>query len=302
MSCFAAQGFLLCSASCALQHQRPCFAARGCALQRQERTKERSVLWGTRLCFVAPGGMGGTGGLCSAAPGERGLCFGAPGSALQHQWGWGGTGWLCFAAPGEGRGEGFVLWSTRLSFAAPEKMGGKKGGEERGLCFAAPEGMDGNKGVVLCSARGGERTGACAFGIQGALQHEGGWGGTGGLCFPGEGRGEGLVLLSTRLCFAAPGKMGGNRGVVLCSARGGERRKVRALEHQIVLCSTRADGGEEGGCALQRHMHGSILASRPGKKTQSAPESTMGKLKVHEGALWENTERTQTKLTSPLSP
>ena len=160
--------------------------------------------------------------------------------------------------------------------------------------------MGGNKGVVLCSARGGERTGACAFGIQGALQHEGGWGGTGGLCFAGsgEGRGKGLVLL----CFAAPGKMGGNRGVVLCSARGGERRKVRALEHQIVLCSTRGDGGEEGGCALQRHMHGSILASRPGKKTQSAPESTMGKLKVHEGALWENTERTQTKLTSPLRP
>ena len=112
---------------------------------------------------------------------------------------------------------------------------------------------------------------------------------------------------------------------MLCSTRGGERRGACAFEHQVVLCSTRenggeqggcalqrqgrgeekgsrADGGEEGGCALQRHMHGSILASRPGKKTQSAPESTMGKLKVHEGALWENTERTQTKLTSPLRP
>ena len=68
-----------------------------------------------------------------------------------------------------------------------------------------------------------------------------------------------------------------------------------ALQHQ-------GGWGEEGGCALQRHMHGSILASRPGKKTQSAPRCTMGKLKAHLGALWENTERTQTKLTGPLRP
>ena len=97
--CFAALETVLCS-------QELCSAAPG------EDKGQEFVLWGTRLCFVAPGGMGGTGGLCFAAPGEGGLCFGAPGVALRHQWGWGGTG-------------GVVLCSAR-------------GGEERGLCFGAP--------------------------------------------------------------------------------------------------------------------------------------------------------------------
>ena len=138
--CFAAPETVLCS-------QGLCSAAPG------EDKGEEFALWGTRLCFVAPGG-------CASAPGERGLCFGAPGSALQHQWGWGGTGWLCFAAPGEGRGEGFVLWSTRLSFCSTRKDGGE---ERRG--FAPGEGR--GEGFVLCSTREdgriGERTGACAL-------------------------------------------------------------------------------------------------------------------------------------------
>ena len=249
-------GVVLCSARkgqrrgvCALGHQvvlcstRRDGGNRGVVLCSARR--EGFVLWSTRFCFAAPVGMGGNRVvvLCSARGGERrGVC------ALEHQ---------------------VELCSTRKDGGEERRGALRQGrGEERGLCFAAPEGMDGNKGVVLCSARGGEGTGACAFGIQGALQHEGGWGGTGGLCFaaPGEGRGEGLVLLSTRLCFAAPGKMGGNRGVVLCSARGGERRKVRALEHQIVLCSTRADGGEE--------WENSKCTRVPYGKTQSAPRQS----------------------------
>ena len=119
---------------------------------------------------------------------------------------------LCFAAPET------VLCSQGLCSAAP----GKDKGEEfvlwgTRLCFVAPGGMGGTGGVVLCSARR-----------------------------------EGFVLWSTRFCFAAPVGMGGNRVVVLCSARGGERRGVCALEHQVELCSTRKDGGEERRGALRQ--------------------------------------------------
>ena len=93
--------------------------------------------------------------LCSASE-ERGLCFGAPGSALQHQSGF----WN-----GEGRGQGFVLWSTRLSFAAPEKMGGKKGVV---LCARGGEGR--GEGFALCSARGDGGRGRKKGG--GALQRQ----------------------------------------------------------------------------------------------------------------------------------
>ena len=43
---------------------------------------------------------------------------------------------------------------------------------------------------------------------------------------------------------------------MLCSTRGGERRGACAFEHQVVLCSTRENGGEQGGCALQRQGRG----------------------------------------------
>ena len=103
--------------------------------------REGFVLWSTRFCFAAPVGMGGNRVvvLCSARGGERrGVC------ALEHQ---------------------VELCSTRKDGGEERRGALRKGrGEERGLCFAAREGMGGNKGVVLCSARGGERTGACAFG------------------------------------------------------------------------------------------------------------------------------------------
>ena len=161
------------------------------------------------------------------------FCFSAPQAlqhqrscALQHQR-------LCFAASEvvlcSVRGEGFVLWSTRFCFAAPGGMGGS------GVCALQHQARGRGEGFVFWNTR------LC-------LQHQWGWGGTGWLCFaaPEEGRGEGFVLWSTRLSFAAPEKMGGKKGVVLC-ARGGERRG-----EGFVLCSTRGDGREQGGGALQR--------------------------------------------------
>ena len=129
--------------------------------------------------------------------------------------------------------------------------------------------MGGNRGFVLCSAREWERRGACALQHQVYdLQHQG-MGGEQGVCaLQRQGRGE-----ERGLCFGAPGKMGGNRGVVLCSGRGAGKR-----------------GGEQGGCALQRQgstrvhygkkrapgctWENSKCTRVPYGKTQSAPRQS----------------------------
>ena len=182
------------------------------------------VLCSTRDRALQPGVV-----LCSARKGQRrGVC------ALGHQV------VLCSTRRDGGNRGGCALQRQARGVCALEHQvllcstsgdGGEQGGcalqrqgrgEERGLCFGAP-------GIELCSTRkdGGEER-------RGALR---------------QGRGE-----ERGLCFAAPEGMDGNKGVVLCSARGGEGGLV-LLEYKV-LCSMRGDGGEQGVCALQHQGRG----------------------------------------------